>query len=162
MDDYLSKPIDMKDLRQALRKWMPQTKTETVPSEGPEEDTSTAEKAIAVNKETGDGPIDERNLKDMFGDDPEMFKEILTDFVQPSKQIIKEIQDGWKEHSAEVVKQAAHKLKSSAGSIGARELADVCQSLESAGKDEDWDMMDEGVPKLDHLMEDVESYVNAL
>ena len=48
------------------------------------------------------------------------------------------------------------------GSIGARELADVCQALETAGKDEDWNMMDEGVPNLDHLMEDVESYINAL
>jgi hypothetical protein len=34
--------------------------------------------------------------------------------------------------------------------------------LESAGKDEDWELMDKGVPNLDHLMEDVEGYINSL
>jgi PAS domain S-box-containing protein len=162
MDDYLSKPIDMKDLRQALRKWMPQAKTEMSRSEDPEDDIATTAKTIAVKEETGDGPINEQTLKDMFGDDPEMFKEILNDFVPPSQQIIKEIQNGWKEHSAEAVKQAAHKLKSSAGSIGATELADVCRSLETAGKEEDWELIDERVPNLNQLMVDVESYINGL
>lgn len=68
----------------------------------------------------------------------------------------------WKERSAEAVKQAAHKLKSSARSIGATELADVCQSLETAGKEEDWELIDERVPKVDQLMEAVESYINGL
>ena len=91
-----------------------------------------------------------------------MFKEILADFVTPSQVIIGEIQVGWKERSADAVKQAAHKLKSSARSIGANELADVCQSLESAGKEEDWGMIDGKVPNLDQLMEEVESYINGL
>ena len=152
----------MKDLRQTLRKWMPQAKTETKRSEGPEKDTSTSEKTFAVNEETGDGPIDERALKDMIGDDPEMFKKILIDFVTPSQVTIREIQAGRKERSAETVNQAAHKLKSSAGSVGATELADICQSLETAGKEEDWELIDERVPVLNHLMKDVESYINDL
>jgi signal transduction histidine kinase/CheY-like chemotaxis protein/HPt (histidine-containing phosphotransfer) domain-containing protein len=161
MDDYLSKPIDMKDLRQALRKWMPQMTTETTQKEGAEKDTSTVEKTIAANEETGE-PIDEQALKSMFGDDPEMFKEILNDFVPPSHQIIKDIQNGWKARSAEAVKQAAHKLKSSARSIGAMELADICQSLETAGKEEDWEMINNNVPKLDQLMKEIEGFINAL
>jgi signal transduction histidine kinase/CheY-like chemotaxis protein/HPt (histidine-containing phosphotransfer) domain-containing protein len=162
MDDYLSKPIDMKELRQALRKWMPEAKMEKISSEDPEVETSTTEKTIAVKEKTGDGPIDERALKDMFGDDPEMFKEILNDFIPPSHQIIKDIQNGWKEHSAEAVKQAAHKLKSSAGSIGATELADVCKSLETAGKEEDWEMINKKMPNLDQLMEEIEGFINGL
>ena len=46
--------------------------------------------------------------------------------------------------------------------IGANELADVCQSLETAGKEEDWGLIDESVPNLDHLMGAVESYINGL
>ena len=118
--------------------------------------------AREVKEETGVGPIDDRALKDMFGDAPEMFKEILNDFVTPSQVIISEIQAGWKERCAEDIKQAAHKLKSSAMSIGATELADVCQSLETAGKEEDWKLIDESVPNLDHLMGDVEGYINGL
>ena len=91
-----------------------------------------------------------------------MFKEILNDFVPPSQQIVKDIQNGWKQRSAEAVNQGAHKLKSSASSIGAIELADVCQSLETAGKEDDWELIDERVPDLDHLMENVESYINGL
>ena len=162
MDDYMTKPIDMKELREKLHKWMPQVKTETARNKSHKEDTAATEDTTPVNKETSNGSIDERALKDIFGDDPETFKEILVDFVQPSQIIIKEIQAGWKEQSAEAVNQAAHKLKSSARSVGATELADVCQSIETAGKEEDWGTIDSGVPNLDKLMEAVENYINGL
>ncbi len=64
--------------------------------------------------------------------------------------------------AAEGVNQAAHKLKSSARSIGANDLADLCQSLETAGKGDDWDSIEKNVPTVDVLMNDVENYINNL
>ncbi|MBT7953363.1 MAG: response regulator, partial [Gammaproteobacteria bacterium] len=156
MDDYMSKPIDMKELREKLRRWMPKPIQDIDPITG-EILLNTA--AIA---EADDSPIDESALKSMFGDDQETFREILVEFVKPSRDIIIEIKDGWEARSAEAVQQAAHKLKSSARSIGANDLADLCQALETAGKKTEWETIDSETPKIDSLMNEVAEYINAL
>jgi ABC-type amino acid transport substrate-binding protein/CheY-like chemotaxis protein/nitrogen-specific signal transduction histidine kinase/HPt (histidine-containing phosphotransfer) domain-containing protein len=157
MDDYMSKPIDMTELREKLHKWMPHTKETS-------KQYVQDEKIVADDTplKGSNGPIDENALKTMFGDDEDMFREILVDFIEPSKGIIKEIQIGFEQHSAENVKQGAHKLKSSALSIGAVELGELCQILEEAGKNDDWDVIDNSTPKLEKLMFQVEEYVSQL
>jgi PAS domain S-box-containing protein len=156
MDDYMSKPIDMKELREKLRRWMPE------PAHEIDLLTGEIKLNIATTGEADNTPIDESTLKSMFGDDPDIFKEILGDFITPSRDIIVEIKNGWESRSAEAIMQAAHKLKSSARSVGANELADLCQALETAGKKIDWEIIDSEALKIDTLMEQVEGYIQAL
>jgi PAS domain S-box-containing protein len=157
MDDYMSKPVDMKDLRDKLRRWLPHFKPV---NEKENKEISGTKKSRSNGP--NDIPIDENKLKQMFGDDQEMFKEILNDFVQPSRDIIEEMKAAYKQHSYEGINQAAHKLKSSASSVGANELADLCNLLEKAGIDENWDTIENNVPSVDTIMNAVESYINEL
>jgi CheY-like chemotaxis protein/HPt (histidine-containing phosphotransfer) domain-containing protein len=160
MDDYLSKPIDVKILREKLYKWMPHAQSTKVEAETTTSAEEPPSEAVAGSVK---GPIDEQALKDMFDcDDPQMFKKILNDFIEPSQNIIEEIKTGWQQHSAGAVKQAAHNLKSSARSIGANELADTCLSLETAGKIKDWETINNQAPSLDTLMSEIEKYVSHL
>ena len=159
MDDYMSKPLELKELREKLQRWMPETGKGDAGAKagetGPDPDTNTAKRAY-------DAPVDESILKKMFNNDPGIFKEILNDFIDPSRLIIDEMDNGWKERSAKNIRFAAHKLKSAASSIGAGKLAELCLSLETAGKEENWDIIDEGIPELSGLMDDIEDYVNRL
>ncbi len=107
-------------------------------------------------------PIDERVLKKMFGNDPVFFKEILNDFIVHTQKTISEIKAGWRRHSAEDIELAAHKLKSSAKSVGANELGDICIFLETAGREEDWKTIDQNVLRLDVVMNEVEVYIKNL
>jgi HPt (histidine-containing phosphotransfer) domain-containing protein len=109
-----------------------------------------------------DNPIDPQPLTNMFGDNPEIFKEILNDFIEPTWNIINEIKTGWEKHSAEEIEMSAHKLKSSAKSVGANELGDICSILEIAGKEQDWASIDPLIPRLDPVMNDVEQYIKNL
>jgi HPt (histidine-containing phosphotransfer) domain-containing protein len=109
-----------------------------------------------------DNPIDPQPLTNMFGDNPEIFKEILNDFIVPTWNIINEIKTGWENHSAEEIEMSAHKLKSSAKSVGAIELGDICSILEIAGKEQDWATIDPLIPRLDPVMNDVEQYIKNL
>jgi two-component system sensor histidine kinase/response regulator len=106
--------------------------------------------------------IDEMVLKSMFGDDDEIFKEILTDFVEPCRSMIKDIQSAFEAESAQGVKFGCHKLRSAALSVGATELGELCALLEQAGMSNDWDTINAGVPKLGLLMSPVESYITKL
>ncbi|MGE3334124.1 MAG: PAS domain S-box protein [Rhodospirillaceae bacterium] len=146
MDDYVSKPIAMPALVAALKKWMPPPKHEPI--------------IVAVLPEAA--LIDEQAIKDIFGDDPETFKEILISFVGPSQNIIADILKAHSERAAGDVKDAAHKLKSSARSIGATALADICVALEKAGKAADWTEIDALAPKARDEFARVEVYIKQL
>jgi two-component system sensor histidine kinase/response regulator len=155
MDDYVSKPIAMPILRAALKKWMPAPALTAQPaSPGPETIVGPPTPAVSV--------IDDRAIKDMFGDDDATFKEILVSFIAPSQGIIGEIKNAHDAQDAQGVKEAAHKLKSSARSVGAHGLADLCAELETAGKNADWAVINSQAPKAVALMFEVEKYIAAL
>jgi CheY-like chemotaxis protein/HPt (histidine-containing phosphotransfer) domain-containing protein len=148
MDDYVSKPIAMPALVGALKKWMPPPKA----NGGAKPAAKTSTKPV----------IDDRALKDTFGDDEATFREIMQSFVGPSEEIIGEITVAWESRAAAGVKDAAHKLKSSARSIGANALADICATLEAAGKTADWKTIDDLAPKAKAAFAEVEQYIRAL
>jgi CheY-like chemotaxis protein/HPt (histidine-containing phosphotransfer) domain-containing protein len=160
MDDYMSKPVDLKVLRDKLRKWLPQTRAtdKAAPKAGDGKSKSGGKEKKAKPKADAK-PIDERTLKDVFGDDDATFREILGGFVAPSKEIVGEIVAGWKDRSAEAITRSAHKLKSSARSVGANALADLCTCLESAGREGDWSVIDGNIGSLEPLMSDVERFI---
>ena len=163
MDDCLAKPLEMKKLKEMLRKWMPVSDgvAAEVTKEPAGEDTT--DKPEAKDGDNGgDGPIDPSALKNVFGDDEDTFQEILNDFVAPATSNVGEIEVSFAERSADGVAKAAHKLKSSARSIGANDLADLCQTLEAAGKAEDWGEIDKAAPRLAGVMQDVTDYIKAL
>ena len=165
MDDFVSKPIELKEFRRILRKWMPQAQSETETTEVKATASSSLKekkKAKTANKPPATLPIDESTLKSNFGDDPEIFKQILSDFVEPTNDIILEIQSAYASHSAEAIKQGAHKLKSAAYSVGANDLAELCKELEYAGGEDDWEVIDKDMEKLEGLMSQVQEYISKL
>jgi len=148
MDDYITKPIAMPALVAALKKWMPLPKEVAPPQ---------------ADDDAKQGPVvDERAIKDIFGDDEATFKEILQSFVAPSQEIVGDILAAHQQRAATGVKNAAHKLKSSARSIGAGALADLCVTLEAAGKAGDWATIDELAPKARDAFVQVETFISKL
>jgi PAS domain S-box-containing protein len=171
MDDYLSKPLEMRQLRSTLKKWMP---VSAIGSAFEDTDAGkTEDGAGVVEEQAEEAPvsdavpfdlpaIDERALKDVFGDDEETFKEILQDFIKPSEGIIGEIMTAYEAWDAAAVGASGHKLKSSSASIGAHILASFCADLEKAGKDGDWDGIERKIPHLENTMKAVIDYIDAL
>ncbi|PCI80779.1 MAG: hypothetical protein COB20_02680 [SAR86 cluster bacterium] len=167
MDDYLSKPIDMKALRNILRRWMPNfiPASKNLLSDQKSNsinDAREAENKMTVQENSGSSPIDENVLKSVFGDDEDTFKEILNDFLEPSSLTIQEIQAGYSSKSVNEIQIASHKLKSAALSVGAMELGELCRDLEEATKKQDWDTINSRVPKLDNIIAAVRQYILSL
>ncbi|MES2624711.1 MAG: PAS domain S-box protein [Pseudomonadota bacterium] len=154
MDGYMSKPIDIKELRNVLRRYIvqPQSLHEAMlgaPSTQKFADASTA-------------AVDASVLKGMFGDDEQTFREILTDFVSPSEALVHDIHAAWDKSSAPDLQHAAHKLKSASRSIGANALADACVELENAGKQGRLAGASAAMSRLDALMQAVTRYIRDL
>nr|WP_281396673.1 transporter substrate-binding domain-containing protein [Roseospira visakhapatnamensis] len=179
MDDYLAKPLEMSKLKRLLARWMPvgHSGPLTAPlasgaaSDG--ETTAPGEPASGVppsgtvqdDPVTGllaGGGVDPTYLRETFGDDHDMIRDILKDFVAPARGIRGEIDAAHAAGDPAAVGAAAHKLKSSSRAVGATALADLCQDLETAGKAGDRDRIEARYGDLAGLMDRVTGVIERL
>ena len=150
MDACLAKPIDMEELRKALDQWIGGTAAAAV--EAPQPEPAPA----------ADDPLDPSFLRQTFGDDPGLIKEILGEYVEPATKTVAEIDSAFAAKDAAAVGAAAHKLKSASRAVGANALADLCLVLEKAGKAGDWADIEAGMPSLPGLFARVIDHIRNL
>jgi CheY-like chemotaxis protein len=129
MDEYLTKPVRLADLKTTLEKWLPlaadplpvrPTRVFTTPS--------------ALPSATVSVPVDVSALEALVGDDPIVVHEFLRDFRISATKTASELKVAYEAGQSAQVGALAHKLKSSAHSLGALKLGELCAAIERAGK----------------------------
>jgi len=85
--------------------------------------------------------VDVSVLKTLVGDDVAVVREFLHDFRASSTTIAAELRAACQRGEATATGAAAHKLKSSARSVGALTLGDLCAEMEQAGMAGDNEML---------------------
>ncbi|MDO8436891.1 MAG: PAS domain S-box protein [Nitrosomonadaceae bacterium] len=154
MDDYLSKPVQLVHLKAMLEKWLPAAKSAT--------------EAVAVNTGANlsfaaiEGPVDVHVLEALVGDDPAVISEFLQDFRASSAKIAVELRTAYQAGQTAAVGAAAHKLKSSARSVGALALGELCAQMEQAGKAGDTAALTALLPRFETELAAVDKYIAAL
>lgn len=75
---------------------------------------------------------------DMMGDDKELYKELIEEFINSNKYDAQEIQHLIKTGNAQVAGSKIHKIKGAAAAIGAELLQEICSKAERIlrGKEE--------------------------
>lgn len=164
MDDYLSKPVDMETFEQTLALWMNSQRSGSPEARktAPAAELSGRKEIESTGKSDHSSPVNDRMLKDMFGEEEEIFKEVLNSFIGPAEEILEAFGKALDERAAVEVRAQAHKLKSSSRSIGADQLADLCQDLEQAGAKEDWELISRLADSIPPAFQAVRSYIMAL
>jgi two-component system, sensor histidine kinase and response regulator len=152
MNDYLSKPVQLEQLRTALEKWLPGSK-QVARSAGEAGQISSTNKKLAVNVDM---------LKALIGDDSVMIGEFLQDFRLDTKKIAEQIKTASSRGRFEEIKAAAHKLKSSARSVGALALGEWCAQIEAAAKDCDAKILATLLPCFEAELVDVEACIEKI
>lgn len=109
-----------------------------------------------------ESPVDPRALTEIFGDDHAAKKGLLQKFTMQARQIVEVLETAYGQRDAGQIAFQTHKLKSSARTVGANDLADICFSLEIAGRNEDWAEIDSLFVGLRPAAEQVGSYVDDL
>jgi signal transduction histidine kinase/DNA-binding response OmpR family regulator len=152
MDDYLSKPLAMVDLKNTLRKWMPAAVVRqadvTAPAPAPTLEPDESQAVPQSKASAASGVVDPKFLRETFGDDEETIREIMQDYIDPAGETVAEIDAAYAAKDAAQIGAAGHKLKSASRSIGADGLADICARLEAAGKSDDWPEIDRNYDQL--------------
>lgn len=120
MDDYVSKPMGLRDLAGLLRKWL----------------RSEEEKPIA-REENGDAAeplFDERELLDRLMEDRGLASKIVRSFLADCPIQLAVLAERIEASDGEGARQQAHKVKGAAASVSARSLRAAALRVERAAK----------------------------
>ena len=107
-------------------------------------------------------PVDMQALEKVLGGDTDMQLSILRKFVDQTAEILASTLSANEQRDADQVRFFAHKLKSSACTVGANHLSDICSRLEVAGRNADWENIDPLVGNMQSEASRVSDYIDAL
>ena len=126
MNDHIAKPVSRSALVGVLRRWLPKT---AIIAEPPGEDEA-AQGADAPP----DAVWDRRELLRLLGGDESLVREIAVEFLEDIPREIEALMAALYVGDTEAVKEHAHTIKGSAGSVGGAALFSAAFELEKAGK----------------------------
>jgi len=159
MDDYLSKPAQLADLKAMLEKWLP-VAAEVVGEINSNSLGQSLPPLSGGERSEGENvAVDVNVLKALVGDDPAVIREFLHDFRASATGIAAELRTACAAGQATAAAAAAHKLKSSARSVGALALGELCAGMEQAGQAGDTEALAALLHRFEQEMADVEHYL---
>jgi HPt (histidine-containing phosphotransfer) domain-containing protein len=139
MDDYLTKPIQITALQEAMERAGLWAKRRTAPSqplqkllEGappPTDDGRQEQSTPALD------PVVLAELRQFQGEgEPDIVQELAAAFQFETPPLLQALHRAVAEEQSEQLKQAAHNLKGSSNNLGARTMAGLSAELEALGK----------------------------
>lgn len=152
MNDFVAKPIEIKDIVSKIRKWLPQEKIKPVSSKEQQQDTEVKQDITEI---TG---LNVKQAIELLGSE-KLFKTVLREYfdtIEQKAQKIRELRwaENWENYTIEV-----HSLKSTSRQIGAEYVGDLAAELEMAGKTGDYELIKE---KSDHMIDEYTKYIDIL
>lgn len=131
MDDYISKPIELRLLAEMVSRWMPRSdsclEADTVPATY----QATAIPAPGLEMPHGRTPDSAETTE------PAPSKRVIELFRRVNEEDVRGLLGAVDEGDMQGVSHFAHRIKGACGFIGATPLASVCGMVEQAGRDED-------------------------
>jgi signal transduction histidine kinase/DNA-binding response OmpR family regulator/HPt (histidine-containing phosphotransfer) domain-containing protein/PAS domain-containing protein len=147
MDDYVSKPIRIEELVEALSRSRPLTEHQepeappviapVVQKVGTRRDPDETGTAEATDLPAGAALLDPtalENLISMLGGEFEFLVELIDSFLEDAPQLLIELEQHVKAGDAAGVRQVAHSLKSNGADFGATTFSNLCKELEMIGR----------------------------
>lgn len=144
MDEYVSKPVRLAALAAALGRTLPLKDGSPAPGPRPVEAPTVASVPEVLDAEM---------LADLSaligGEGSGEFQELLGTFIAYAADKIAAMRDATARGDADGLRQAAHALKSSSGSMAARSLMELCAATERAASSGDLRAAGENVPAIE-------------
>ncbi len=156
MDEYLTKPLRLDQLKAAIAKWLPFDGGDSTFGtlagelhEGPDSVQPAAAVEVGV-------------LKGLVGDDPEIVREFLADYLAAARRAATELRAAQAADDIRAIGAIAHKLKSSSRSVGALALGDLCAELENSCRANTREGVLRGMVQFEAALHDVDAQISDL
>jgi signal transduction histidine kinase/DNA-binding response OmpR family regulator len=138
MDDYISKPIRIENLMQALSRCQPRSDIhqETAKQEATKQEAAKQETVQPARSLSTFAPaVDVNQLKNLCQtiseNDTEILQELVECYLKEAPRILQLIQDAVAQEDPIAIKLATHTLKSSSATLGAVRFSELCEAMEN-------------------------------
>ena len=139
MDDYVSKPVEISEVRRALEQSGKQLIPGTASSGAPrKEPPAVAEQGLVPSEKPSENPIDWERLKRMLGEDGNTVREFVELYLRKTSAQIEELRAAVESANAAEATLLAHRCKGASATCGILALVQPMTQLERAAKSEDW------------------------
>lgn len=125
MDDYLSKPLNTKELEKILVKYTAGTEKENEQKQEQKQESPLEIVKIIENINKNLGVNDAISIK------------LLTSFSKSLSESVKQLQEAFEADDRQNIADIAHKLKGSSSTLGLNEIAELMQKIEEEVKSEE-------------------------
>lgn len=156
MDDYLSKPLQLAVLKAALAIWLPATGSVVATGQAARQTSDAAQPPTIPTQ-----AVDVRVFESLVGSDPAVMLDFLHDFQTSTARIALALKAACAEGQAKAAGDEAHKLKSSARTVGALALGELSAELETAGKAGDTVLLTTLWPRFEEELSAVNTFLDA-
>jgi signal transduction histidine kinase/DNA-binding response OmpR family regulator/HPt (histidine-containing phosphotransfer) domain-containing protein len=147
MDDYLSKPLQLDALHTVLDKWLVAANSVVESSDTPEHtagvdvaDTTPPPPSSAIDANTLD------SLREIFGDDG--LRATIESYTENTPKLIEQLRNSFTNSDWEELTRAAHTIKGSSGSLGAKRLVELALKVEQQGREQNSYAMGELIAQI--------------
>jgi CheY-like chemotaxis protein/HPt (histidine-containing phosphotransfer) domain-containing protein len=151
MDDYVSKPIRVNDLTDALKRGAGSRQRHHEMEEYETADNDSTHDELGIN------PVALQNLSELVGDDEEFLQELIGTFLEDAPKLIADMGQAIQENDAPALRLAAHTLKSNSADFGAMTLSELSKKLEMMGREETLDGAADLMPRVKEEFDKAES-----
>jgi two-component system sensor histidine kinase/response regulator len=131
MDDYVSKPVQIAELRAAFERW----KQAGISANTPTQSLPADEVAVSSASESWDGePVDLDRLNEVSLDDPEIMQQLVGTYLTQADELNAALAQAIRDGLAERICYFAHKWGGASSSCGIIALVLPLQELEGMGR----------------------------
>jgi CheY-like chemotaxis protein/HPt (histidine-containing phosphotransfer) domain-containing protein/anti-sigma regulatory factor (Ser/Thr protein kinase) len=143
VDDCLAKPIELGKLAEKLRRWLPMSRP-----------SAPARSAAS--------PIDDGVLAEISAGDDVLARDILMRFHRYNAEDTTLLKAAVHKADVDQVTHASHRIKGASKTVGAVELATICERLEHACRANDWETVALHMDHFLHEVERLDDYIESL
>ncbi|HEY3282434.1 MAG TPA: response regulator, partial [Armatimonadota bacterium] len=142
MDDYVSKPVEPRELMSALGRVLHQ--------EGPESPS-----LAPISTRPFAPVLDRAALLERLDGDEEFVGEVVEAFLEDAPPRVSRLRAALSDGDFTVIREEAHSIKGASANIEARALSQIALDLEIAGRD---NALDRAIPLVEQLSQAMESF----
>jgi PAS domain S-box-containing protein len=159
MNDYLTKPIALENLKNTLEKWL--FNSDFILQIQPKSEPSQPKK-----RTNNISVFDEETLLKYFGNDQELAAELCQLFLEDTPLYIQSMQQAFQIQDLTNVQEEAHKIKGSAGQVGGKLVSQLALEIEQAAKTQDLNLVEAKITELEmeflNLKQALETWISSL
>jgi signal transduction histidine kinase/DNA-binding response OmpR family regulator len=145
MEDYVSKPIQLRDISEAIQRHM-------------ERGVSVEKNSLLTDPGTGEGVFNRKELLDRLDGNEKLLREIVEVFSKDIPLQMERLKGALQNGEAAVVQRQAHTMKGAAANINAELMRKAAWEVEMAAKEENWQKAQSLVQALEERFEDLQSF----